>query len=54
MAAVLAVLTQVGSSLLTTMGDLVTWIMASGHELALISFGVIFFYTALASLRRII
>lgn len=54
MAAVLATLTSVGTSILTVMGDLVTWIMASGHELALISFGVIFFYTAIAALRRII
>lgn len=54
MASVLATLTSVGTSLLAIMGNVVTWIMAEGHELALISFGVIFFYTAIASLRRII
>lgn len=54
MAAVLTTLTSVGTSLLAIMGNVVTWIMAEGHELALISFGVIFFYTAIASLRRII
>lgn len=54
MAAVLATLSSVASTLIELMGDIVTFLMASGHELALISFGVILFYSAIAALRRII
>lgn len=54
MAAVLTTLTSVVTSVVSVMGDIVTFIMASGHELILIPFGVILLYSGISALRRIL
>lgn len=54
MAAVLTTLTSVVTSVVAVMGNIVTFIMAEGHELILIPFGVILLYSGISALRRIL
>lgn len=54
MAAVLATLQSVVTAVVSIMGNIVTFIMAEGHELILIPFGVILLYSGISALRRIL
>lgn len=54
MAEVLTTLNSVFTTLMADVGDLVTFIMASGHELALIPVGVILGYSAVKLFKQIL
>lgn len=54
MATVLTTLNSVFTTLMADVGDLVTFIMASGHEIALIPVGVILGYSAVKLFKTIL
>lgn len=54
MADLLTTLNLVFSTLMDNVGTLVTWIMASGHELALIPVGVILGYSGVKLFKQIL
>lgn len=54
MSAVLTTLGTVVTTLISSAGDIVTFIMAEGHELCLIPFGVILAYDGVALIKRIL
>lgn len=54
MAAYLATLTSIGSTVISLMGNVVTFIMAEGHEMILVPFGVILLASAVVMLKRIV
>lgn len=54
MASLLATLNSVFTTLMTNVGTLVTFIMAEGHEIALIPVGVILGYTGVKLFKMIL
>lgn len=54
MTALLATLNSVFSTMMTNVGSLVTFIMAEGHEIALIPVGVVLGYTAIKAFKMIL
>lgn len=54
MSTYLTTLQAVGTALISLMGDVVTFIMASGHEFILVPFGVILLTSAIAEIRRLV
>lgn len=53
MTAVFTTVSTIIQSLLTYCGQVLTWITAEGHELALIPVAVLFLYSAISVFRRI-
>lgn len=54
MAEVLATLGQVFTALMGNVGTLTEWVMASGHELALVPVGVILGYSGVKLFKMIL
>ena len=54
MASLLTTLTSVATCIVTVAGNIVTFVMAEGHELALLPVGVLLLYSGIATFKKIV